>query len=231
MINRRFTWKHVVVYILGMFVLSFGVSLSIYANLGVSPVSSLAYALTLGTSISIGITTIIANSVYITSQMIVKKRIEVRDCVVQFFITFLFGFFMDFTLYLVHFLPEPTTIFTQFFYLFLSLFILPAGIFGCFISKLPLMPFESLAVVISEKFKMKFSRVKVYTDLTNVGIAASFCFITIQSFGAVGIGTVISAYFVGKILGLYIKYIQIYFDKWLNGNDNKDTSNLLMEEK
>lgn len=54
------TIKQVTVYLSGLFILTLGLNLSIYAGLGVSPISSLAYAFTLATGISVRLTTIIA---------------------------------------------------------------------------------------------------------------------------------------------------------------------------
>ena len=84
--------------------------MSIQAGLGVSPVSSLAYALVLTSGLSIGITTVIANFLFIIVQSILNKRIDLKDVLLQLIISFLFGFFMDATLFLVQLLPTPETI-------------------------------------------------------------------------------------------------------------------------
>ena len=69
--------KRVLLYVVGLFMLSFGVSLSIYANFGVSPVSSLAYGLSLITGVSVGATTIFTHIIYIIIQMIKIGRAHV----------------------------------------------------------------------------------------------------------------------------------------------------------
>ena len=97
----------------GLFFLTLGVSLSIQAGLGVSPVSSLAYAIALTTGLSIGITTVLANVLFIIIQVILNKRMDLNEFVVQLIISFLFGFFMDATLFIVQLFPTPETIFTR----------------------------------------------------------------------------------------------------------------------
>lgn len=226
--SRRISWKHLVVYVLGLFVLTLGVSFSIYADLGVSPVSSLAYALTLSTGISIGVTFVITNLLYIVVQIFFKRKIDIKDFTVQFIISFLCGFFTDLTLYIVQFLPEPKNLFGQFIYLLLSLFVMPAGIFGCYVSKLPLLPFEALASTVGEFFNILYSKSKVYMDLINVSLAFIICLVSIHSFGAVGIGTVFLAYFTGKVLGKYIKIFKPSFDRWLE--TWKQSENLLIKD-
>src|SRR5699024_4688374 len=98
------TVKRLFIYLLGLFFLSLGVSFSIQANMGVSPVSSLAYALTLSSGISIGLMTVAANVLFIIVQIILSKRLNVREAIVQLIIAFLFGGMMDFTLFLVELL-------------------------------------------------------------------------------------------------------------------------------
>ncbi len=75
--------------------------------MGVSPVSSLAYALTLSSGISIGLMTVAANVLFIIVQILLSKRLNIREAIVQLIIAFLFGGMMDFTLFLVQQLPNP----------------------------------------------------------------------------------------------------------------------------
>lgn len=213
------TWKRVVVYVLGLFFLSLGVSFSIQADFGVSPVSSLAYAFTLSMGLSVGITTLIANVLFIVMQVILNKTFDMKDFITQLVIAFLFGFFMDATLFLVQILPTPDTIITRSFYLIISLFIVAIGLLGYLTSKLPLMPYDALTYVISERFKLEFSKAKVTSDLLNVGVAAAVCLMFVQSFGAVGVGTIIAAIFIGKILGLFMKLFKARLEQWLKEDD------------
>ena len=78
------------------------------------------------------------------------------------------------------------------------------------------MPYDELTYVISEKFNMKFSKAKITIDITNVSAAGLICIISIQSLGAIGIGTLVAAYFVGKILELLLKHFQNPLENWLN---------------
>lgn len=140
---------------------------------------------------------------------------DIRDFLLQLLIGFLFGFFIDATLFLVRFLPTHETLITQFLYLTVSLFIVGGGLLGYLVSKLPLMPYDALTYVISERFKLEFSKAKITSDILNVCVAGAICIIFIGSFGAVGIGTIIAAYFIGKILGIYMKWFKMPLEKWI----------------
>lgn len=86
--------KQLSLYVVGLFSLSLGVSFSIQANLGVSPVSSLPYALTLSSEATIAITTIIVNVIFIFIQMLLYRKSKLRDYLKQIPIVLLFGFFL-----------------------------------------------------------------------------------------------------------------------------------------
>ena len=220
--HKKVTMKRLILYIGGLFFLTLGVSLSIQSGLGVSPVSSLAYALVLTSGLSIGVTTILANTLFIIIQVILNKRIDLKDFILQLIISFVFGFFMDATLFLVQLLPAPESLVIRFMYLVISLFVVSAGLVGYFTAKLPLMPYDALTYVISERFNLKFSKAKITSDLLNVVVAAMLGLVFIQSFGSIGIGTLVAAYFIGKILGWMLSHYQKLLQQWVYPNEKVD---------
>lgn len=226
------TSKRLCLYIVGLFFLSLGVSFSIQADLGVSPVSSLAYAFSLSSGFSVGMMTIVANILFIICQVILSKRFNLREATVQLLITFAFGFFMDLTLILVQLLPAPETFIMRWVFLIISLFVVAVGLLGYFSAKFPLMPYDELTHVISERFNMKFSNAKVTSDLLNVGIAGIVSIIFTQSFGSIGIGTLVAAYFIGKIVGWLAERYQAYLVQWINQrNEQNPKEKTALEEE
>lgn len=208
--------KRIILYTLGLFIMSMGISMSIQAGFGVSPVSSLAYASTLTTGLSVGVTMALANVLYIIIQIILSKRMELNEFIGQFIISFLFGFFMDATLFIVQLFPTPETIIARIVILVVSLFVIAVGLMGYTTAKLPLMPYDALTYVISEKFKLKFGKAKISSDLINICLAGTICVIFIHSLGSIGIGTLIAAYFIGKILGWMIPNYQRTLLHWVD---------------
>jgi uncharacterized protein len=212
--HMNVTMKRLVLYVFGLFFLSLGVSFSIQAGFGVSPVSSLAYAISLTSGLSVGVTTVLANVLFIIIQVILNKRIDLKEFVVQLIISFLFGFFMDATLFIAKFLPTPDTIMVRCLYLIISLFVVSIGLLGYFTAKFPLMPYDALTYAVCERFQMKFSKAKITSDLLNVCVAGALCLIVIHSFGSIGIGTLVAAYFIGKIVGWMMHY-QPFLQDWV----------------
>ena len=207
--------KRISVYILGLFLLSLGATFSILAGIGVSPVTSLPYALALITPLSVGVTTVLANFVFIILQALLLKEIRWKNFFIQLIISFLFGFFMDFTIWLTKSLPEATSIYLITMYLALSLIIVAFGLLLYFTANLPTMPYDSLTHVIANTWKMLFSKAKITSDMLNVVISLVICLLFIHSFGAIGIGTFIAAYGIGKIVGVLLYKLQPPIKQWV----------------
>lgn len=134
---------------------------------------------------------------------------------------------MNFTLYFVQILPAPETFTMRSIFLIISLFVISIGLLGYFSAKFPLMPYDELTHVISEKFNMQFGKAKMTSDLLNVAVAGLVGIIFIQSLGSIGIGTLLAAYFIGKILGWLMKNYQHYLVQWMG--KRKDIGEELIE--
>lgn len=227
---KKMTYKRLILYVFGLFFLSLGVSFSIVADLGVSPVSSLAYALTLSVGLSIGITTILTNVIYVTLQVVLQKRIELRAFAVQFLILFLFGLFMDATLFLVKLLPTLESLIPQLLFLTISLFLIAFGLFTYSTARLPLNPYDALTFVIRDRFNMKFSKAKIISDLSNVAVSIVICLIFVHSFGSVRIGTLVSATLIGKIVGWFKTLLYERFVKWAFHFEQHDETKTTLSE-
>lgn len=215
---KNITLKRLGLYLVGIFFLSLGVSFSIEADLGVSPVSSIAYAFSLASGFTVGAMTVVSHVFFILLQVVISKRFYLRESLVQLIIAFLFGFFVDFTLFLVQLLPSPDTLVMQWGFLIISLISVASGLFGYMIAKLPLIPYDELTYAISEKFHLKFGKAKVMSDSISVVVAGAVCIISIQSLGSIGIGTLVAALLVGRILGWISKYYRKSLEDWLYKN-------------
>lgn len=209
------TIKRLCLYVIGLFILSSGVSFSIEAGLGVSPVSSLPYAIALTSGLSVGMMTGIINVFFIFVSAIMIKRFDLWQSIMQFIIAFLFGLFVDLTLFLAQQLPTPETIAMRWGFLTISLFLVATGLLVYMRAQFPLLPYDGFTKVISDRFNIKFSIAKISTDSFNVGLAGVICLIFIQSLGSVGLGTIVAAYFVGKILGWIRYHFEQPLERWI----------------
>lgn len=213
--NHRIIYKRIVIYILGLFLLSLGITFSILAGIGVSPVSALAYALALITSLSVGVTTVLANILFIIFQAIIQKEVHWKDFFIQLIVAFLFGFFMDVTIWLTQGLPKAHSITLVIIYMIISLIIVSFGLLLYFTSELPTMPYDSLTYVIANTWKLPFGKAKITSDMLNVLISLLLCLLFIHAFGSIGLGTFVAAYGIGKILGVLIHKLQPSIKHWV----------------
>lgn len=208
--------KRVTLYLVGLFMLATGVSLSIFANLGVSPVSSLSYAISLVTGLSVGATTFLSHILFIIVQIIITKRLDAKNILTQLVIAFLFGFFVDTAMFMTStFFPTPVNLLAKWLYLGVSLVTVAVGLFGYSNAQFTLMPYDELTKVISREFKMPFSKAKVTGDVTNVIVATIICLLALGSLGSIGIGTIVASLSIGKIVGIVSRYLQKYMDAFL----------------
>lgn len=149
--------------------------------------------------------------------MILAKRFDWKDALIQMVIAFLFGFFIDLSLRLIDmWIPVPTSLIMQGLYLSISLFLVAGGLFLYSSTKLTLMPYDELTKVISRELHMPFGKAKITGDVINVIVAGLICLIFLRSFGSIGIGTVFASVFIGKILGWFMKHLHPKLVRWLS---------------
>ena len=181
--------------------MSLGVAFSIASTLGTTPISSISYSLSLITNINIGITTFVFNLALIFIQFLVlrskfhkKRLLQVINCV-------LFGYFTDLALYLVLQLPFDHTILMSVVFLILSIFLIALGIFIYMPANIAPLPGEGCVESIAIVTNWRFSTVKIVFDASMVITSLILCGLFYTSiFGAVNIGTIISAFLVGFTL-------------------------------
>ena len=95
------------VYIVGLFIMTLGISLSVKSNLGVSPVSSIPYTITCITGLEMGKATILFHIVLVVMQILILRKAFQMKNLLQVVVGVIFGYFTTFSNYLFSFLPTP----------------------------------------------------------------------------------------------------------------------------
>ena len=90
MVKKRFAAR-VVVYLVGLFILAFGVVFAINSNLGISPVNSLPYAASLASGIDAGVCVAIFFLACIGAQIILLRGDFKWINLTQIIFSFVFG--------------------------------------------------------------------------------------------------------------------------------------------
>ena len=115
--------KRYLIFFIGLFVNSLGVSLSTKANLGTSPISSIPYVLSLNFSFTLGYFTIFFSFFLIFLQLCILRKNFKLEHLLQIPISILFGYFIDFTMVLLKSV-NPETYVMKFVYLLIGCLIL-----------------------------------------------------------------------------------------------------------
>ena len=193
--------KRICLFTVGLFIMSLGVAFSIISMLGTTPISSISYSLTLITNINIGITTFIFNAALIFIQMIILRSRFRKKRLLQFINCVMFGYFTDLALYIVSFVPFDNSILCSVLFLIISIFLIAFGIFVYMPANIAPLPGEGCVEAMAIVTNWRFSTIKIAFDATMVIISLILCGLFYTNiFGAVNVGTVISAFMVGFTL-------------------------------
>lgn len=193
--------KRICFFVVGLFIMSLGVAFSIISTLGTTPISSISYSLALITNINIGITTFIFNAALILIQFLILRSRFHKKRLLQLINCILFGYFTDLALYLVSFVPFDGSILMCAVFLAVSIILTALGIFIYMPANIAPLPGEGCVESIAIVTEWRFSTIKIGFDATMVIISLVMCGVWYSNvFGAVYIGTVISAFMVGFTL-------------------------------
>lgn len=205
-----------IVYIIGLFIMTLGVSMSVKSDLGVSPVSSIPYTITCIFGLEMGKATILFHIFLVIIQIfILRKEFKAKN-LLQVVVGVLFGYFTTFSNYLFTYLPTPNNIFIRLILMIVSTLFIAVGIFFYLPADIVPLAGEGAMKAISDKTGVVFSRVKIGFDLTMVLISLISCLIALHRLGSVGVGTIIAAVLVGINFGIVTKLFGKQRDKLLH---------------
>ena len=206
-----------VVYLIGLFIMTLGVSMSVKSNLGVSPVSSIPYTITCITGLEMGKATILFHIVLVILQIaILRKDFQAKN-LLQIIVGIVFGYFTTFSNYLFSFLPTPENLLIRLAMMLCSTVVIAFGIFLYLPADIIPLAGEGAMKAISDKTQVLFSKVKVCFDISMVAIFLCACLLILHRLGSVGEGTVVAAVLVGSILGVINKLFGEQRDRVLQG--------------
>ncbi len=197
-------------YVLGLFIMTLGISMSVKSDLGVSPVSSIPYSITCITGLEMGKATIVFHIVLVLLQIIImRKDFKIKN-LLQVVVGILFGYFTTFSNYLFSFLPTPHFLPLRFLLMLGSTVLIAVGIFFYLPADIVPLAGEGAMQAIALKTHILFNKVKMGFDVSMVIVSLISCLIALGKLGSVGAGTVIAAILVGFILGIITRL----FGKW-----------------
>ena len=140
--NAPAQWAiRVILYVVGLFFMALGVAFAVNSDLGVSPVTSLPYVVSLIADRALGTCVIAVYGVYIVLQILILRREFRLINLTQILFSTVFGYFTDFTKWLLGDFTLPTYA-GQLVMLAISIVIVALGVFLYIEVDLVPMPME-----------------------------------------------------------------------------------------
>ncbi len=202
--------KRYIIFLIGLFINSLGVSLITKADLGTSPISSIPYVLSLNFPMTLGQFTIIFSILLIIIQLFILRKNFKAEHLLQIPISILFGYFIDLTMVLLGFV-HPEAYGLKIIYLLIGCVILGFGVYMEVLANVAMLPGESFVRAVSTTWNTNFGNTKVAFDVSLSVIAAALSFLFVHRLEGVREGTIIAALLVGfiaRLLGRYLAFLK-----------------------
>jgi len=188
--------------LLGNFVLAFGVAMAVKADLGITPVNSIAFVLSKVLFLDHGLMTGAIYACYVLIQLaILRSEFRINN-LLQAGAALMFGWFVFLCNHILAFqVPEFYPV--RLLFLLAGVSIIGLGIMLYLRANILPQPAEGLILAIQKKTGWKLHNIKVVFDSSVVVIAAVISFIIIKRIVGIREGTLISMIGIGKCLGFF----------------------------
>lgn len=193
------------IYILGLWVLAFGIALAVNSNLGVSPVSSLPYVVSLILGVSLGTCTTVIYAGYVLLQMAISRKFQ-PALLLQLVFSTIFGYFVDGAKYVLGDFCLPGYV-GKLVMLAASIALIGFSLVLYIDVKIAPMPAEGLVGCLADRLGKPFSKMKTAFDCTSVLVGAVLSLLFLGALVGIREGTVLTALLAGRMMGQVRKLI------------------------
>lgn len=202
--NKTEIAKRYTLFIISLFFAALGVAFTKHGELGVSPISSVANVMSIKfSSVSMGTWLIIWNCVLIVGQIAILRKSFQLIQLLQVPLSFLFGWFTDFGMWIVSFIPADTYT-VRLVMVIIGVVILGFGISLSVIADVIMNSGEAFVKAVADKCGKDFGNVKIGFDVLCVvfSLVLSLVFFDFTIVGTRE-GTVIAALLTGVVVKLF----------------------------
>ena len=186
----------------GMFFYATGVAFTKNCNMGISPIVSVAYILSLILPITMGWCTTIANlGMLLAQKLMLGKNFSVKNAIAQIIMSILFSIFIDWTAAIWSFL-SPENYILRLILFVVGCFVLAVGVVLVVMANFVVLPAEATVNAMVEKYKMAFGNAKILFDALMVVLTVIIGLIFTRSVQGIREGTIIAVVLVGNFAKL-----------------------------
>lgn len=190
------------IFVVGLLLTGIGIAMTIKSDIGSTPMSIAPLVLSNVIPVSFGMMNFIWSLSFVFGQMILLGKGFTKDQYFQFLVCPLFGFFIDFGLFIFK-------DYTPYFYmekllvLLIGCILLALGIYMQVMAKVIINPGEGIVRAIAYRAKIKFGNAKIYFDIGVLTIGVLLSIILLGRVVGVGVGTLIIALGTGSIVKVF----------------------------
>lgn len=206
--QSNITWR-IIIYLIGMNIMALGIVINTRTDLGVAAISSVPYAYSILFNLSLGLTTFILYVIFITIQAVLIKKLNF-ELLMQIPMAFIVSIFIE--LYDKIIIKTKLTFLVAFIILLLSNTLTGLGVYLMTKADLILDPGNGIVETLCKYFNKPFSFLRIRFDILLVIFTCISGLIIKKQIVGVGLGTIVSAYLIGKMVGVS----KNLFDKYVN---------------
>ncbi|MGE6259791.1 YczE/YyaS/YitT family protein [Heyndrickxia sporothermodurans] len=194
-----------VLYVLGIFILALGISLTIQSDLGTSPFDALLVGLSINVGLTVGSWEIIIALLLIGCNSFLNKQ---RPEVLGLLTAFITGTSIDLWLSLLHNLITPETLYSKVVCFGIGLVVIGLGTATYLHTNFAPIPVDRLTLIIKEltRTNLFFSRTFIYLVFLIMAMILN---------GPIGVGTVLTVCLGGLILNYFMPFTKKILDRIL----------------
>ena len=204
--NYKQLCKRVLIYVLGLFTVALGVSFSVKSDLGVSPVNSIPYVISLMTGIEQGRCVTVIFICFIGLQFLISPKTFSVKNLLQIVGSTIFGYFVTAANRLTVGVPECSNYPMRLLYLFISMVLIAIGVSLYMKPNLLPLPAEGIMQALVDRFGIRFPNAKSGVDTTMVVVAVVLSFLFFHKLNGVREGTIIAALGIGQLVKIWNKF-------------------------
>lgn len=199
--NKALFFERLIVSIFGLFLMSVGIAFAIRSNLGITPISCPPYVLChYFTNWTLGQLTVGMHITMIIAQVLILKKDFPKAQYSQILVGFVFGFFIDASMYLTQSVTAPNYA-VQILYVVIGSLLVSIGIIFEVTPKLLYLAGDGLMITVARVLKRPFGQIKIAFDVTLVTFSLIAGWLLLHKIVGVREGTLISAILVGFTIG------------------------------
>lgn len=191
--------------IIGLIITALGLAVCVQPDLGISPITTLAFALNrIIPSLSLGTFVFLQHVVFFILTVALLRRDFKPFQILQLPCSFLFGYFVDFWEILLRGLT-PDTYFARILLLLVGCVIVALGFSLVYTSGVALEANTAFLNALSKRTRKTYGTLKTTTDVIIVVMAAVVALVFLHTIVGIREGTVIAALIIGPIAGFFNK--------------------------